>query len=100
MKKEMKRLIIPAMTALLCGCWNSWEIKKKDWASDFSSLKREVIVYDSMCGKELWHFTGEVYVKDCSKQGDISVVYRDENGRAYKNDFLGRHIAISLQEVK
>lgn len=96
----MKRLLFSvALCSLVAGCGNEWEMTKKNFKANYISLKREVVVYDSMCGKELWRFTGEVFLSDGSKPGNTSFVYTDKDGKCKKADFLGHMISVSLKEV-
>lgn len=96
----MKKMLFIALSSfLLTGCGNSWEMFKKDFKSDYTKLNRDVIVYDSFSGKELWRFSGEVYLNDDNCIGDFSFIYKDEDGKYYKNDFIGRHLAVSMKEI-
>lgn len=96
----MKRMLFSiAALSLVVGCGNNWEMTKKNFKSDYTSLKREVVVYDSMCGKELWRFTGVVYLSDRSRPGNTSFVYKDNSGEYKKMDFLGHAISVSMKEV-
>lgn len=95
----MKKLIpIVFGVAFLCGCGNDWEITKKNLKSDFGDLTRHVVVYDSWSGKVLWEYTGDVYLREAGK-GNYSIVYRDDYGKVRKNDYVGNHLSISLEEV-
>lgn len=95
----MKKILPLAFcTALLCGCGNDWEITKKNFKSDFGDLPRHVIVYDSWANKVLWEYTGDVYLRN-GGNGNYSLLYRDDDGRVRKNDYVGNHLCISLEEI-
>lgn len=96
----MKNLLFGIVaSALVAGCGNSWEMTKKNFRSNYIDLKREVVVYDSVSGKELWRFTGVVYLSDASKPGNLSFVYKDNRGEYRKVDFLGYIVTASMKEV-
>lgn len=84
---------------ILCGCGNSWEITKKNFKSDYGEVPRHIVVYDSFTNKVIWDYVGEIYVDDCSKPGNLSVIYRDMKGKVRKNDFMGQHIQMYMFEV-
>lgn len=94
----MKRFIFAILCAtMMCGCGNNWEITKKNFKSDFGDLERHVVVYDSWSNKTLWEYTGFVYLRE-SGQGNYSFMYYDEYGTVRKNDYIGNHIAIMMEE--
>lgn len=93
-----KILYILSFTLLISGCGNDWEVTKKNWNSDFGDLTRHVKVYDSISKEVLWEYTGDVYLRECGT-GNYSIIYRDSRGKVRKNDFVGNHIGISMQEV-
>lgn len=94
----MKRFIFAVLCAtLMCGCGNDWEITKKNFKSDFGDLERHVVVYDSWSNKTLWEYTGFVYLREAG-QGNYSLMYYDEYGTVRKNDYIGNHIAIIMEE--
>lgn len=88
-----------AVCCILCGCGNSWEITKKNPKSNYGDVPRHIVVYDSFTSKTLWDYTGEIYVDDTSRPGNLSVVYRDARGKIRKNDFMGQHIQMYMFEV-
>ena len=98
---KMKILAVGAIISsiLLSGCGNSWEMTKKNIASDMGTLKRDVVVYDSWTKETLWKYSGEIYLDSSSTPGNISIVYKDGRGKIRKNDFLGQHIAVVMKEI-
>lgn len=95
----MKKLIAIVLVALtVCGCGNDWEVTKKNFVSDFGDLERHVVVYDSWANKVLWEYTGNVYLRDAGGS-NFTLVYRDRYGKVRKNDFIGSHLAIMMEEM-
>lgn len=92
-------LCVLSFTLLVSGCGNDWEVTKKNWNSDFGDLTRHVKVYDSISKEVLWEYTGDVYLRDSGNSGNYSIIYRDSKGKVRKNDFIGNHIGIVMQEV-
>ena len=97
--KTIKIMSLVLMGLALSGCGNSWEMTKKNWSSDLSDLPRRVTIWDSLTGETVWTFEGPVYLSDHSSPGNLSIIYRDSNGKLRKNDYVGQHLAISLEEV-
>lgn len=100
MKSIKMAAVSIALACLAAGCGKGWEQTKKNFSSSFGSLNRRVVVYDSLARTNLWEFTGEVWVDEMSTPGDVCIIWTDpDTGRNYKNDYLGRHISVAIQEV-
>lgn len=95
---------IALVVAILSGCvfltfcGKSGAILRKNIQSDFGHLERKVQVYDSWSSKVIWEYTGEVYLR--GDKGNYSIIYKAPDGKMLKNDFVGQHVVVSMQEVQ
>lgn len=97
-RKTMKIIALLVLVLMLASCGNSWELTKKNLASDYTELERSVTVYDSLTEAVLWTFSGVCYISD-SGPGDISIIFYDEAGKTKKADFIGRTISVTAIEL-
>lgn len=82
---------------MLVGCGNSWEQKKKNWASDYGDLERDVTVINALTKDTLFSYSGPCYINTAASPGDITFIYY-VNGQAKKADFLGEFVIFTAIE--
>lgn len=88
----MKKIIPIAIVLILTltsfvSCGNSWEITKKNLASNYTELPRRITVTD-LDGNDVWNFEGVAYISDDSSVGDVTIIYQTDMGLK-KIDFIG-----------
>ena len=100
--KIVSTLSIVTVVAILfsaIGCGNNWRITAKNMMSNYDELPRHVLVYDSMSKKTLWDYTGPVYARVYKERpGNFTILYK-KNGKLFKNDYIGNHLNLILEEV-
>lgn len=100
--KRKKSLIVVLMLAallMLSSCGMAWQEWKKDFKSDVGGgLPRDITVVNMYTDEVIWEYSGVAYIDSESTSGDITVIYRDQNGVVKKADFIGLFYGMHMFE--
>lgn len=89
------KIILITLSLCLISC-GRMSVKYKTMQSNVSLLKREVTVYSSETSKIVWSFTGDCYMTEESKSGDITIIFDDKGIK--KADFVGDKFFVIMVE--
>lgn len=78
------------------GC-NSCTQQLKNLESDFSALDRNLVVTNAFTGDTVWKYSGDCYISEGSKAGDVTVIYY-VGKKAKKADFVGNFILSAIEK--
>lgn len=98
----MKKFVIFILAAsiLFSSCGMKWEQTVKNVQSNFAGgLDRTIEVKNSLTGQIEWFFTGKAYIDDNSVAGNVTIIYKDDNGNTKKFDAIGDFLQVTSIEL-